>query len=93
MFEWGRSMDDAAAPLAGAHVSEFEIPSAEALSVLYLRVADTLERSAALAEDHAARLVRTGRKPLAELELERAERARQAATRGRAFASRLSADT
>jgi hypothetical protein len=49
-------------------------------------MADALEKSAALAEEHAARLDRSGREGLAELELEHAEQARRAAARGRTLA-------
>jgi hypothetical protein len=58
---------------------------------LYLRVADTLERSADLAELHARRHERNGRDSAVAIELERAKRAREAAHRGRALASRLTA--
>jgi hypothetical protein len=56
---------------------------------LYLRAADTLERSAALAEDHARRCRDAGAHEAADLELERARRARIAAQRVRALAVRL----
>ncbi|HTX12777.1 MAG TPA: hypothetical protein VME22_29440 [Solirubrobacteraceae bacterium] len=56
---------------------------------MYLRAANAMERAAALAEEHAERLGRSGRSELALVELERAERARAAAERGRALASRL----
>ena len=56
---------------------------------MYLRAANALEQSAALAEDHAERLRDTGQGELASLELERAQRAREVAERGRALASRL----
>jgi hypothetical protein len=59
------------------------------LAALYNRVADTLERSAELAEHHAARERGGGRAHSADIELERAERARAAAQRGRALAARL----
>ena len=58
------------------------------LEALYLRVADTLERSAQLADQHAQRSG-AGQRKLAAIELERAKRARMAAARGRALASRL----
>jgi len=61
------------------------------LVALYLRVADTLERSAELAEDHAQRYREKGEQQTADLELERAKRARLAAQRGRALALRLQA--
>ena len=59
------------------------------LAALYLRVADTLERSALLAEQHASRLRGEGRKRSSDEELERAQRARKAAERGREHAARL----
>ncbi len=59
------------------------------LAALYLRVADTLERSAQLAEEHAERDRRNGRRDSAGVELERAGRAREAARRGRELAWRL----
>ncbi len=58
---------------------------------LYLRVAGTLERSAELAEDHARRCRDRGQQPSADLERERAKRARMAAQRGRALAQGLQA--
>src|SRR5262249_42409521 len=59
------------------------------LARLYLRVADTLERSAELAELHARRHQHDGRRQAVAIELERARQARRAAHRGRALASRL----
>jgi hypothetical protein len=59
------------------------------LAALYLRVADTLERSAQLAEAHGSREQSNGRQVQASVELDRAARARAAACRGRDFASRL----
>jgi hypothetical protein len=59
------------------------------LAALYLRVAETLERSADLAEQHAQREQQNGRWDSASTELGRAGRARDAARRGRALASRL----
>jgi hypothetical protein len=56
---------------------------------LYVRAANALERSALLAEDHAERLRQSGLGELAELELERARRARELAEHGRALASRF----
>lgn len=56
---------------------------------LYARVADTLERSAELAEQHAERERHFGRQYAASVELERGERAREAARQGRALASKL----
>jgi hypothetical protein len=55
---------------------------------LYLRVAATLERSADLAEQHAARVFRRGHDELAAIELERAGRARAGARRSRDLAQR-----
>ena len=55
---------------------------------LYLGVADTLEQSARLAEQHAERERSNGRPDPAAVELERARRAREAAQRGRALAAR-----
>ena len=57
------------------------------LSALYRQVADTLERSAELAERHARREQDNHRQPAAELELERAKQARKAAQRARDLAS------
>jgi hypothetical protein len=59
------------------------------LAALYLRVADTLERSAELAEEHATRERKKGRRDSEGVKLDRARRAREAARRGRALASRL----
>ncbi len=56
------------------------------LAALYLRVADTLERSAQLAEEHAER-EHDERSVAAELAV--AKRAREAAKRARELASRL----
>jgi hypothetical protein len=64
-------------------------PGRSELAALYRRVADTLERSAELSERHADRKRGTGRAPSADIELERAKRARAAAQRGRALAARL----
>jgi hypothetical protein len=58
-------------------------------AVLYVRVAETLEQSARLAEQHAERDRRNGRPDSAAAELERARRAREAARRGRALASQV----
>jgi hypothetical protein len=52
-------------------------------------VAATLEQSAELADRHAERARRKGYAQYASLEVERAERAREAARRGRAHAARL----
>jgi hypothetical protein len=60
-------------------------PGMQDLVALYLRVADTLERSAELAERHAQR------QPAA-VEVQRAKRARIAAERGRALATELWSD-
>jgi hypothetical protein len=59
------------------------------LAELFLRVAGTVERSAQLAEQHAEREQTSGRSGSAGVELERAMRAREAARRARALASRL----
>ena len=59
------------------------------LTTLYRRVADALERSAALSEWHAERELSNGRVHSADVELECARRAREAARRGRALAARL----
>jgi hypothetical protein len=59
-----------------------------ALAALYERVADSLERSAQLAEQHARRSRDKGK---AAVELERAKQARIAAQRGRALARGLQA--
>ena len=56
---------------------------------LYVRVAETLERSAQLADQHAERDRSNGRPDSAAVELERARRAREAARRGRALAARM----
>jgi hypothetical protein len=69
--------------------AERDLPASESPYALYLRAANALDRSAALAEDHAERLRDNGEGELAGLELERAQRAREGAERGRAFASRL----
>ncbi len=59
------------------------------LGALYLRVADTLERSAELAEEHAGRERNNGRRESEGVELDRARRAREGARRARALGSRL----
>jgi hypothetical protein len=59
------------------------------LGGLYLRVANTLDQSAQLAEHHAQRERNNGRLHSADLELECAERARAAAQRGRALAAQM----
>ena len=69
--------------------SEFRLSPRGALAALYLRVATTLERSADLAEQHAARLTGMGEDNRARGELERAEQARAAAQRGRDLAARM----
>jgi len=56
---------------------------------LYLRVAETLERSAQLAEQHAERDRSNGWLDWAAVELERGRRAGEAARRGRALAARM----
>ena len=70
-------------------VLEVDLRASGSADALYLRAANALEQSAALAEDHAERLRDTGQGELASLELERAQRAREVAERGRALASRL----
>lgn len=59
------------------------------VAALYLRVATTLERSAELAEEHAARFTAAGRDKLAMDERVQAERSRSAAQRGRDLAARI----
>jgi hypothetical protein len=59
------------------------------LAALYRQVAHTLERTAELAERHASYDQHYGRQRLADIELERAKRARACADRGRELASRL----
>ena len=66
-------------------------PQRAGLAALYLRVANTLEQSAELAEQHAQRHRDKGKQQAAAIELERAKRARVAAQRGRAHALRLQA--
>lgn len=82
-----RFVNDAAPEHPGPRSTESDLPSPGSLSALYLRVADALERAAALAEHQAERLRSSGDSHLAGIELQRAERARQAAKRGRALAS------
>ena len=62
-------------------------------AALYRRVADTLERSADIAERHAERERRQGQHRSVRVELDRAKRAREAARGGRALSSRLTEDT
>jgi hypothetical protein len=69
--------------------SDLDVSRRGAMADLYLRVATALERSADLAEQHAARLSATGKDELATAELERAERTRAAARRGRDLATRI----
>lgn len=61
------------------------------LSALYRQVADTLERSAELAEQHAGKEQQRGpgHQRVAEVERQRAQRAREAVRRARALASRM----
>jgi len=92
-------MDEARPVLRGTRVSpEPDTASAGSphgrrgrpeLSALYRRAADTLDRSAELAECNAERVERRGQEALATIERERAMRAREAARRGRALASQL----
>jgi anti-sigma regulatory factor (Ser/Thr protein kinase) len=58
-------------------------------AALYRRVADTLERSADLAEQHAERERIRGHQQSAQIELERATRAREAARHGRSLSTQL----
>ena len=67
---------------------ELDLSRPEELAALYLRVATTLERSAGLADQHAAYLFSKNREQLASVELERAERARTASRRCRDLAAR-----
>ena len=69
--------------------SDVDVSRTGALAALYLRVAITLERSADLAEQHAARLTAMGQHNRARAELKQAERARAAVRRGRDLAARL----
>ena len=64
-------------------------PERSGLVALYLRVAEALETSAQLAEEHARRERDRGREFSADVELDNAQRAREAARRGRDRASRL----
>ncbi len=66
-------------------------PGAPDLVALYLRVAETLERSAELAEQHAERCRRKGERESAATELACAKRAHTTAQRGRAMALQLQA--
>jgi hypothetical protein len=68
---------------------DVDVSGREALAALYLRVAAALERSADLAEQHAARLAATGKDELVRAELEQADRTRAAARRGRDLAARM----
>ena len=68
--------------------SELDPSRSESLSDLYARIATALERSAGLAEQHAARVSVKGQGELARVELERGERARAAARRCRDLAAR-----
>jgi hypothetical protein len=68
-------------------------PKGTQLAALFLQVADTLERSAQLAEEHAERRLSDRQWQSAATELERARQARTAAARGRAFAARLGLGT
>lgn len=58
-------------------------------AALYRRVADTLERWADLAEQYAERERHHGHRQSMQIELERAERARQTAKHGRAVSTQL----
>lgn len=81
-------MDDTAPALSTGSAGVGPLAS-ESSDALYLRAARALERSAALAEEHAERLRRIGQGHLVGLELERAKRAREAAERAHALASHL----
>ena len=88
----GRGRGTARASAEDPHMSSrsFSGPDGRPeLAGLYLRVAETLERSAQLAEQHAQRDRSSGRPDGAAVELERARRAREAARRGRALAARM----
>lgn len=69
--------------------ADLDVSRRGAQAELYVRVAIALERSAELAEQHAARLSAMGKHELAAAELERVERTRAAAQRGRDLATRL----
>lgn len=60
------------------------------LALTYGQLAETLERSAALADEHLARLARAGRTADSEKERRAAERARDGARRARARARAMS---
>lgn len=68
--------------------SELDLSRPRSRAALYTRVAATLERSARLAEQHAARVSGKGQDQLAKVELEHAGRARAAARRCRDLARR-----
>lgn len=82
-------MDDPTSLRPGTRCTARELVGSKSQAALYLRVADTLDRSAALAESHADRLRSNREEQLARRELQLAKRAREAAGRGRALASRL----
>jgi hypothetical protein len=69
--------------------SDLDVSRPGVLSALYIRVATALERSADLAEEHAARLAAMDKADLARAELEQAARTRVAAQRGRDLAARM----
>ena len=76
-------------PLPNLDSRSFSAPPVRSrLATLYLRVADTLERSVQLAERHAQYEKSRGRTRSAYIELERAKRARAGAQDARALASR-----
>lgn len=76
---------------AGLDIERHAVPDLDAYSVilaaLYLRLAESFERSASLADDHAERLHRKGQEQLAAREFDRAEWAREAARRARELAA------
>jgi hypothetical protein len=83
-----------AAPSANAPVlgsaAQLSVRAARSkCSALYRQVANTLEHSAELAERHAEYEQRHGRQLAADVELQRASRAREGAHRARALASRM----
>jgi hypothetical protein len=76
-------------PLPDLDSRSFSTPPVRSqLATLYLRVADTLERSGELAERHAQYEESRGRTRSGYTELERAKRARAGAQHARALASR-----
>ncbi len=78
-------------PLVSEHLETGSSQESRRLRIvaLYRRVAETLERTAELAEQHAKYEQHHRRHGSADIELERAKRARAYADRGRELASRL----